>query len=31
MVEWNYQQENEHGTRYRERLPQGCKVRSDFW
>ena len=25
MVEWNYQQENEHGTRYRERLPQAKK------
>ena len=23
MVEWNYQQENEHGTRYREKVALG--------
>ena len=30
MVEWSYQQEIEHGTRYRERLPQGVKRGQTF-
>ena len=32
MVEWNYQQENEHGTEIWGKVgPQAKKVRADFW